>query len=135
MYKRQVYDLLIRMELLNNLRDEIRKGRHYNEPEIIKIGKDICHALVACHQNKILHRDIKPENIFFNDRKDFKLGDFGISRIINGSRKANTRIATWEYAAPEQFAQTGNKDYDFSVDIYSLGLVLYDCLLDTSRCV
>ncbi len=117
-------DLLIRMELLTDLRSVIKKGKLFEEAEILKLGKDICSALMLCHENNILHRDIKPENIFLNKRGDYKLGDFGISRILRDSpmSKATTGIGTPEYAAPEQF----NGKHDRRVDIYSLGLVLYE---------
>ena len=116
-------DLLIRMELLKDLRGELRQGRTFREEEIIRIGKDICRALMICHGKGILHRDIKPENIFFNADGDYKLGDFGISRMIgSGPAMASTGIGTPEYAAPEQ----SSGRYDKSVDIYSLGLVLYE---------
>lgn len=116
-------DLLIRMELLHNLRDELRNGRIFSEKEIIKIGRDICSALIVCHEKNILHRDIKPENIFFNDDGDYKLGDFGIARILDQCQdSASTGIGTPEYAAPEQ----SSGKYDMRVDIYSLGLVLYE---------
>jgi len=117
-------DMLIRMELLKDLRSELRGGKTFTEEEIIKLGCDICQALILCHGNDILHRDIKPENIFINRNGNYKLGDFGISRIISNApmSMASTGIGTPEYAAPEQ---TSGK-YDKRVDIYSLGLVLYE---------
>lgn len=119
-------DLLIRMELLCDLRKIIQTGHIFSETEIIKIGKDICNALILCHgeANPIIHRDIKPENIFVNARGDYKLGDFGISRILDGCRGtvATTAVGTPEYYAPEQVRE----GYDERVDIYSLGLVLYE---------
>lgn len=56
-------DLWIRMELLSVLRNELRHGRRFTEKEIVKLGKDICNALILCHDKGIIHRDIKPENI------------------------------------------------------------------------
>lgn len=119
-------DLLIRMEKLTDLRSQLRKGRLFSDREIITIGMDICRALTICHGKNILHRDIKPENIFFNADGDYKLGDFGVSRIMSNasSAMASTGIGTITYAAPEQF--TGQ--YDHRVDIYSLGLVLYELM-------
>ena len=116
-------DLLIRMELLTDLRSQMKKGR-LAEQEIIKIGRDLCQALVICHGKEILHRDIKPENIFVSEDGDYKLGDFGVSRILSNSSAAlaSTGIGSPAYSAPEQFI--GN--YDHRVDIYSLGLVLYE---------
>ena len=117
-------DLLIRMELLEDLRTIIRKGKVFTEHEVLKIGRDIGAALVLCHSNGILHRDIKPENILVNKKGNYKLGDFGVSRLLGASpmAMATTGIGTPEYAAPEQF--TGR--HDKRVDIYSLGLVLYE---------
>lgn len=117
-------DMLIRMELLEDLRGKLRDGHQYSEKEVLKIGRDICTALVLCHGKGILHRDIKPENIFINSDGNFKLGDFGVSRILSAAPTAvaSTGIGTPEYAAPEQF--TGR--HDKRVDIYSLGLVLYE---------
>ena len=57
-------DMLIRMEILQDLRGQMQQGKQFAEAEIIKIGRDICTALVLCHGKDILHRDIKPENIF-----------------------------------------------------------------------
>ena len=117
-------DLLIRMEKLTDLRSQMRLGVRFSPEEIRQIGADICRALVLCHGKNILHRDIKPENIFFNQDKDYKLGDFGIARIMNDtpSNRASTSVGTAAYAPPEQ--NSGN--YDHRVDIYSLGLVLYE---------
>lgn len=108
-------DLLIRMELLKDLRNEIQSGKLFTDADIIQIGSDICRALILCHRKGILHRDIKPENIFINRNGDYKLGDFGISRIIGSSpmSMAGTAIGTPEYAAPEQISGK----YDKRVDI------------------
>lgn len=116
--------MLIRMELLEVLRHEIESDRAFSEADALKIGKDICKALILCHSKDILHRDIKPENIFKTDDGNYKLGDFGISRIISNTplSMASTSTGTKAYAAPEQ---TSGK-YDKRVDIYSLGLVLYE---------
>lgn len=117
-------DLLIRMQKLNALREEINTDRAFSQKEILQIGRDICKALVLCHKKNILHRDIKPENIFLSDDGDYKLGDFGISRILEACTQADfkTKVGTPEYAAPEQYL--GN--YDVRADIYSLGIVLYE---------
>ena len=119
-------DLLIRMELLEDLRTIIRKGKLFSEKEVLRIGRDIGTALVLCHSNGIHHRDIKPENILVNKKGNYKLGDFGISRLLDASpmAMASTGRGTPEYAAPEQF----NGRHDTRSDIYSLGLVLYELL-------
>lgn len=115
-------DFLIRMELLTDLRSQMND--FFDESEVLRIGKDICAALVHCHSRNILHRDVKPENIFVDKNGTYKLGDFGVSRVLDAcsSRFAGTRVCTYEYCPPEQL--TGQ--YDKRVDIYSLGLVLYE---------
>ena len=117
-------DLLIRMDLLGNLSARMKK-EGVTQPEIVKIGIDICTALEACAEHNIIHRDIKPDNIFSNGRQ-YLLGDFGISKIIENGMGTQTNKGTAHYAAPEQFANATNVDfYDHRVDIYSMALTLY----------
>ena len=118
------WDILIRMELLHPLLPYV-----YEHPmarrDIIKLGIDICKALELCQRYNIIHRDIKPENIFISDNGDYKLGDFGIARTIERTTSGLSKKGTYSYMAPEVYA---GKEYGFSVDTYSLGLVLYRML-------
>ena len=100
--------------------------RHENGVgDIIKLGIDICKALELCQRYSVIHRDIKPENIFISDNGDYKLGDFGIARRIERTTSGLSKKGTYSYMAPEVYA---GKEYGFSVDTYSLGLVLYRML-------
>lgn len=121
---RSGWDILIRMELLHPLLTYVYE-HPFSHRDIIKLGIDICKALELCQKYNIIHRDIKPENIFVSENGDFKLGDFGISRFFEHTAAASTRIGTCNYMAPEVFR--GEK-YGFSVDTYSLGIVLYRLL-------
>ena len=118
------WDILIRMELLHPLLPYV-----YQNPmarrDIIKLGIDICKALELCQRYNIIHRDIKPENIFISDNGDYKLGDFGIARTIERTTSGLSKKGTYSYMAPEVYA---GREYGFSVDTYSLGLVLYRML-------
>ena len=118
------WDILIRMELLHPLLPYV-----YEHPmarrDIIKLGIDICKALERCQRYNVIHRDIKPENIFISDNGDYKLGDFGIARTIERTTSGLSKKGTYSYMAPEVYA---GKEYGFSVDTYSLGLVLYRML-------
>ena len=118
------WDILIRMELLHPLLPYV-----YQHPmarrDIIKLGIDICKALELCQRYNIIHRDIKPENIFISDNGDYKLGDFGIARTIERTTSGLSKKGTYSYMAPEVYI---GKKYGFSVDTYSLGLVLYRML-------
>ncbi len=115
------WDILIRMEMLTPLIDYMKTNTLTRE-SILKLGISICEALELCKKQNIMHRDIKPANIFISPNGDFKLGDFGISRIISQSNGASTKVGTNDYMAPEVYK---GERYDGSVDIYSLGVVLY----------
>ena len=123
------WDILIRMELLRPINDALRQNKSFTRAEVIRLGTDLCRALEVCGQYNIIHRDIKPANIFISDTGDYKLGDFGVARIASASTGASTRAGTANYMAPEVFR--GEK-YTANVDIYSLGLVMYQ-LLNANR--
>ena len=128
------WDIYILMELLTPLREI--PAKRFSEDEIIRLGKDLCQALVVCQRHQVIHRDIKPDNIFVSRDGDYKLGDFGIARVMEGTSASTAGIGTYDYMAPEVWranAPGGSKSgYDQTVDIYSLGLVLY-CLLNERR--
>lgn len=118
------WTILIRMELLTPLSEYIG-DRFITSEEAAKIGVDICNALEVCAQLKIIHRDVKAENIFVSETGDFKLGDFGTARISERTLDFGTMAGTYPYMAPEMIKQ---KPYSSSVDIYSLGILLYKLL-------
>lgn len=118
------WDILIRMELLTPFL-EWEKEHPMNEADIIRLGCDMCRALELCHKNKIIHRDIKPQNIFVNKNGDFKLGDFGIARVVEKTSSVMSQKGTYTYMAPEVFK---GQHYNETADLYSLGVVLYRCL-------
>ena len=113
-------DIFIRMELLTSLQQILRE-RSLSEQEIIKLGKDISHALVLCESKNIIHRDIKPANIMVSQFGNYKLGDFGVSKIMDHETYA-TAMGTPDYQAPEVVHM---EKYGQTADIYSLGITLY----------
>ena len=123
------WDILIRMELLTPITSYLKQNHTFTRREVIQLGMDLCKALEICQRYNIIHRDIKPANIFISETEDFKLGDFGVARIASASTGASTRAGTVNYMAPEVFK--GEK-YTSNVDIYSLGLVMYQ-LLNNNR--
>lgn len=123
------WDILIRMELLTPISQYFSQIHIVPRQETIQLGIDICRALELCAKYNIIHRDIKPANIFLSAAGDYKLGDFGVARVADTASGASTRIGTVNYMAPEVFH---GRNYTRSVDIYSLGLVLYQ-LLNNNR--
>ena len=115
------WDVLTRMELLKPMSDYLYEHA-MTETEVLQLGKDLCSALAYCKKKGLIHRDIKPENIFINEEGKFKLGDFGIARTIEKTSGGLSRKGTESYMAPEVYL---GKRYDETVDIYSVGLVLY----------
>ena len=113
-------DIFIRMELLTSL-PRILKKRSLSEQEIIKLGKDISHALVLCEKKNIIHRNIKPYNVMISEFGDYKLGDFGVSKLWNQENYV-AAMGAQEYQAPEVVHM---EKYGQTADIYSLGITLY----------
>lgn len=119
------WDILIRMELATPL-DEYMMVRKLKENDIVRLGIDICKALELCETQGIIHRDIKPDNIFVSKIGDFKLGDFGVSKMIAKTVSAKSVAGAPGYMAPEVSA--GIYEYDKRADIYSLGITMYELL-------
>ena len=82
----------------------------------------ILNAIYFLHQNNVIHRDIKPENILIDKNNNLKLCDFGYSIELNSELHC-TFCGTFEYMAPEIIDK---EYYDYSVDIWSLGILLYE---------
>ena len=109
------------------------------EPKVIDLALQIASALGAAHAKGIVHRDVKPENLFIIQRSgaDFvKVVDFGISRALKLDESGNPValrltqtgmvLGTPLYMSPEQ--ARGDDDLDERVDVYALGVILYECL-------
>ena len=118
------YDIFIRMELLTGLPLRMVSSPLSAE-ETVKLGVDICNALIICKQHGIIHRDIKPDNIFISETGDYKLGDFGIARQLEKTATFMSKKGTYNYMAPEVYK--GEK-YGATCDLYSLGIVMYRLL-------
>lgn len=119
------YTVYIRMELLRSLQEVIKAkrkaGETFTEAEVVRLGMDICRALTVCEKNGIIHRDVKPQNILISKHGAYNLGDFGTARSLDHTTQA-TYAGTLSYMAPEVYK---HEKYGKTVDIYSLGLVMY----------
>ena len=130
-FKRVGVDYVLKMPLADCLSNAIGKIKSAENriSKVIQLGIDICKALESLHAQGIYHRDIKPANIYLYNG-NYCLGDFGIS--IHKNNLKLYEIGTEEYCAPEQHYRTRAtnpwlcKKYNHRIDIYSLGLVLYE---------
>jgi serine/threonine-protein kinase len=95
--------------------------------EIKKILADVARALAYAHKKEIVHRDIKPDNIMFDEHGHAVVTDFGIAKAASGGKLTGTgmSIGTPHYMSPEQAKA---QPLDGRSDIYSLGVVAYQCL-------
>ena len=125
------------MELLEG----VTLGEHLDEhgplsvAQTLALGEQILSALSATHALGIVHRDLKPDNVFLEGglrdgaAPEAKLLDFGISRALRASARmtlSGITLGTPEYLSPEQ--ARGERDVDHRTDLWSVGVVLYECL-------
>ena len=123
--------LFVRMELLSSfqeiLHNRLKNQELFSQQEVLKIGRDVCTALMYCEKKGIIHRDLKPANLFVDEFGNFKVGDFGVSKRLDTVHLAHTMtgVGTISYMAPEIYR---GQSYNNTVDIYALGLILYQLL-------
>jgi hypothetical protein len=107
--------------------------------EVIKIGVELASALGAVHAAGMTHRDVKPSNVFVTrDRvHQMRLLDFGTAKVVDDPQSANLTqvgaiLGTPEYMAPEALLSLPSADH--RVDVYSLGVTLYELLAGAVPC-
>lgn len=115
-----IWRVFIKMELLTPLLKASQLIE--SEEQIIRFAIDLCRAVAACHSKNVIHRDIKPQNIFCDSEGNFKLGDFGVSKIIENTTHATVGVGALNYMAPEVLR---GDSYGAQADIYSVGMTLY----------
>jgi len=98
----------------------------YSEGDAAGIVRQILAGVAHLHEKGIAHRDLKPENLLCSGEgadMTIKIADFGLSKIFGGGQKLETSCGTPDYAAPEVLL--GEKAYDKSVDLWSVGVITY----------
>ena len=113
-----------------SLSNVLAARKKLSPPEIRRLLSEAGSALGYAAQRGIVHRDIKPDNIMFDEFGQSVLTDFGIAKAASGQKLTGTgmSIGTPHYMSPEQARAQAT---DGRSDIYSLGVVAYQCLTGT----
>lgn len=116
------------MELVDGetLSDAIRRGPMSSE-RVAEIGARLADALAYVHGEGLIHRDVKPANVLLGQDGRVRLTDFGIARLVDAAKVTATglTVGTASYLSPEQVTA---EPVGTASDVYSLGLVLLECL-------
>lgn len=133
--------LYIQMEYCpGTLRQVLESYSHLDKGTVWHLFRQIVEGLFHIHGQGIIHRDLTPSNIFFDVRRDVKIGDFGLAKFLRLEQldqdvgfPADTagvsvdgtgRVGTYFYTAPE--IEQGWPKIDEKVDMYSLGVVFFE---------
>ena len=135
--------LYIAMELCSGgtLRNWLLANQKRPLKMIIKQFRQICSGVAYIHEQRLVHRDLKPENIFLTESGCLKIGDFGLATRLkrpiggpmrgkHGTPPLSHYVGTKLYMAPE--IENSSQEYDYKVDIFSLGIILLELLIPVS---
>jgi serine/threonine protein kinase len=122
--------VFVTMELVEGItvRHLLENRRRLGVASTLAIATQLARALDAAHRQGVIHRDIKPENILLDANGIAKVMDFGIAQFSQRPSRltqSGTTLGTPEYMAPEQLLED---PVDERTDLYSAGVVLFECL-------
>ncbi|XP_055375008.1 eIF-2-alpha kinase GCN2 [Condylostylus longicornis] len=137
--------MYIQMEFCekSTLRQAIDDNLCENTDRLWRLFREILEGLSHIHQQGIIHRDLKPANIFLDSRDQIKIGDFGLAttsflalqsnehaNISNvkddGTNTGTGTVGTALYVAPELTGNASKSTYNQKVDMYTLGIILFE---------
>uniref|UniRef100_A0A1B6DMK8 non-specific serine/threonine protein kinase n=1 Tax=Clastoptera arizonana TaxID=38151 RepID=A0A1B6DMK8_9HEMI len=115
------------------LSNKIASVQKMSEEDVKVIFYQLALTVQYMHRKDIVHRDLKPNNILISSRTVkgqalIKIADFGLSKIKTSASDLRSIVGTPLYVAPEILLTNGHGNYDHKVDIWSLGVILYQCL-------
>jgi general L-amino acid transport system substrate-binding protein len=110
------------------LKDVIERQGRIPFHEILNIMKQVVRGISYAHSRQVIHRDLKPSNIMLDAQASVYVADFGISRTkgVIGRTRTDNVIGTPGYMAPEQITDFKPEDLDHRVDIYALGVIVFE---------
>jgi hypothetical protein len=106
----------------------LRRWRKIALDDRLRILAQVADALDYAHHQGVIHRDIKPGNILLTAADQAKLSDFGLSLLAEQSDEPGIARGTPQYMSPEQ---ARGRRLDYRTDLYSLGVILYECATGT----
>lgn len=120
--KSRVY-LVLEYAAKGELYKELQRCKFFSEKRSATYIASLARALIYCHEKHVIHRDIKPENLLIGIEGELKIADFGWS--VHTLDRRQTMCGTLDYLPPEMVE---NMEHDAGVDIWSLGVLLYEFL-------
>ena len=110
-------------DLYRLLKEQRRKKKYFAEREVWRFAHELALAVEYLHSRNVMHRDIKCLNVFLAKDRRLKLGDMGVSKIVQSAGALQgTRVGTPLYLSPELIRQ---QPYDLKIDVWALGCAVY----------
>jgi len=112
-------------ESLDGKKPAPNRSKGIGEDQAMYFMRELIKGMRYLHDSGVVHRDLKPHNIFFEDGS-VKIGDYSLSKAISASHRSGhtTTVGSVHYMAPE----IGEGKYGKAVDIYALGVILFEML-------